>query len=77
MPVRMDKGKVVLEQEEGYAVCKEGEVLDSRQTRLLKLFSVCLSEFKVRVLAYWSAATGEVTEVDGEKMEGVETADGE
>lgn len=56
VPTRMVKGKVVLGDEsgegEGYVVCKEGDVLDSRQTRLLKLFSVCLSEFRVKVLAY-------------------------
>lgn len=55
VPTRMVKGKVVLGEEsgdgEGYRVCKEGEILDSRQTRLLKLFGVCLSEFKVNVLA--------------------------
>lgn len=55
VPTRMVKGKIVLNDEagegEGYVVCKEGEVLDSRQTRLLKLFSVLLSEFKVNVLA--------------------------
>lgn len=55
VPTRMVKGKVVLGEEsgegEGYTVCKEGDVLDSRQTRLLKLFSVCLSEFKVQILA--------------------------
>lgn len=55
VPVRMIKGKVVLGDDEGvgedYTVCKEGDVLDSRQTRLLKMFSVCLSEFKVTVVA--------------------------
>ena len=55
VPTRMVKGKVVLGEEsgegEGYLVCKDGEVLDSRQTRLLKLFDVCLSEFKVRIVA--------------------------
>lgn len=57
VPTRMVRGKVVLggdesgEGSEGYTVCKEGDVLDSRQTRLLKLFDQCLSEFKVRVLA--------------------------
>ena len=55
VPTRMVKGKVVLGEEsgegEGYKVCKQGDILDSRQTRLLKLFSVCLSEFKVNVLA--------------------------
>lgn len=68
MPTRMVKGKVVLGDEEGegegYQVCKEGDVLDSRQTRLLKTFSVCLSEFHVQMLAYWSAASGEVTELE-------------
>ncbi|KAI4861620.1 mRNA turnover protein 4 [Hypoxylon rubiginosum] len=79
MPVRMVKGRVVLEEGpeggdagEGYVVCREGDVLDSRQTRLLKLFSVCLSEFKIKVLAYWSAATSEVTAVDPDAMGGVE-----
>lgn len=55
VPTRMVKGKVVLGDEDGdgepYVVCKEGDVLDSRQTRLLKMFDVCLSEFKVKVLA--------------------------
>ncbi|KAI1337994.1 mRNA turnover protein 4 [Xylariaceae sp. FL0016] len=82
IPVRMVKGKVVLEEpplggdnDGGYVVCHEGDVLDSRQTRLLKLFDVCMAEFRVKVLAYWSASTGEVTEVDG-AMEGVEAEDG-
>jgi hypothetical protein len=35
----------------------------------LKLFSVCLSEFKVNVLAHWSSATGEVTELDADAMD--------
>ncbi|KAK4123083.1 hypothetical protein N657DRAFT_597349, partial [Parathielavia appendiculata] len=71
MPTRMVKGRVCLGGDEsgagsaqGYTICKEGEVLDSRQTRLLKLFSVCMSEFRVGLLAYWSAATGEVTELE-------------
>ncbi|CAG9972276.1 unnamed protein product [Clonostachys byssicola] len=73
VPTKMVKGKIVLGEESGegeaYSVCKEGDILDSRQTRLLKLFSVCLSEFKVNVLAYWSSATGEVTEVNPSAME--------
>lgn len=72
VPTRMVKGKVVLGSideatgevsGEGYTICKEGEVLDSRQTRLLKMFSVCLSEFRVQLLAYWSAESGTVTEL--------------
>ncbi|PHH86830.1 hypothetical protein CDD83_9689 [Cordyceps sp. RAO-2017] len=76
VPTRMVKGRVVLGDPDGrgqpYVVCKEGDVLDSRQTRLLKLFGVCMSEFRVRVVAHWSAATGEVTEVDPSAMEGVD-----
>ncbi|KAJ2903667.1 Ribosomal protein L10/acidic P0 [Zalerion maritima] len=70
VPVRMARGRVVLGGDEagegssGYTVCEEGDVLDSRQTRLLKLFGVCLSEFRVHVRAYWSAATEEVTVVE-------------
>ncbi|KAI5919962.1 ribosomal protein L10-domain-containing protein [Camillea tinctor] len=73
VPTRMVKGRVVLEgiEGEGYVVCREGDVLDSRQTRLLKLFSVCVSEFRIRALAYWSAATAEVTVVDANAMDGV------
>jgi mRNA turnover protein 4 len=60
MPTSMVRGKVFLgsgngsmevESEEGYVVCREGDVLDSRQTRLLKLFGVCLAQFQVKVLA--------------------------
>lgn len=55
VPTRMVRGRVVLGEEsgegEGYTVCKEGQVLDSRQTRLLKLFDQCTSEFRVKVLA--------------------------
>ncbi|KOS18711.1 mRNA turnover protein 4 -like protein [Escovopsis weberi] len=81
VPTRMVKGRIVLGDADGegepYVVCREGDVLDSRQTRLLKLFGVCLSEFKVQVLAYWSAATSEVTEVDPAAMDGVQEDDDE
>ena len=55
VPTRMVKGRIVLGDEsgegEGYVVCREGDVLNSKQTRLLKMFSVCLSEFRVKVVA--------------------------
>lgn len=75
MPVRLLRGKVVLEEApeaeeghvndaaEGYVICREGQTLDSRQTRLLRLFGICLSEFRIETLAYWTAASGEVTEL--------------
>ena len=80
IPTRLEKGRVMLDQE--YVVCEEGKVLDSNQTALLKCFGIHMAEFRVRALAAWSAATGEVTvlasngdavnggaEVDDEDME--------
>jgi len=67
MPTRLDKGKVMLDQE--YTVCHEGKELNSHQTALLKLFGVATAEFKVDVQAYWSAATEQVTEVNQEVIE--------
>ncbi|KAI9711755.1 MAG: mRNA turnover and ribosome assembly protein [Bogoriella megaspora] len=69
VPTRLVKGRIELEN--AYDVCKEGQVLDSRQTALLKMFGIETSEFRVRIKAYWSAATQEVTvvEVDEERME--------
>lgn len=49
MPTRLDKGKVKLD--EDYEVCREGQVLDSRQTALLKKFGIHMAEFKIRILA--------------------------
>lgn len=49
MPTTLKKGKITLENP--YTVCKEGEVLDSRQTRLLKLFGVATAEFTVQLKA--------------------------
>jgi len=61
MPTKLSKGKVVLDSD--YTVCKEGEILNSHQTALLKLFGVTMAEFKIDMKAYYSAATQEVTEV--------------
>ena len=72
MPTRLDKGKVSLDSE--YTVCKEGDVLNSNQTALLKSFGVAMAEFRLTARAYWSAASGEVTEV--EREEGVNGGDG-
>jgi mRNA turnover protein 4 len=47
-----------------YTVCKEGQVLNSHQTALLKLFGVAMADFKVEMKAYYSSAKEAVTEVD-------------
>ena len=67
VPTRLVKGKVELEQD--FEVCKEGEVLGSGQTTLLKMFGVAIAEFSVGIRAYWQAATGEVTVLD-ERVDG-------
>jgi mRNA turnover protein 4 len=61
LPTRLEKGKVVLDEE--YVVCEEGKALNSHQTAVLKFFGVAMAEFKVQVLAYWNAESGEVEEV--------------
>ncbi|KAI9733179.1 MAG: mRNA turnover and ribosome assembly protein [Claussenomyces sp. TS43310] len=67
MPTTLVRGKISLPTE--YKVCEEGKVLDSRQTRLLKLFGIATAEFKVKLLAYWGAATHEVIEVPANEDE--------
>lgn len=67
MPTRLEKGRVMLDQD--FVLCEEGKTLNSHQTALLKLFGVAMAEFRVQILAYWSAATQEVTVVDQEAAE--------
>lgn len=52
------------EEEGGYVVCREGDVLDSRQTHILKIFGVRMAEFRVRLRAVWTRETGKVEELD-------------
>jgi mRNA turnover protein 4 len=49
MPTKLVKGKVTLDQE--YRVCKEGDILNSHQAALLKMFGRRGAEFKVAVEA--------------------------
>lgn len=64
MPTRMDKGRVVLEGD--YEVCRVGQVLNSNQTALLKMFGVDMAEFRCNVIAYWEAGAGKATVVESE-----------
>ncbi|KAF1971009.1 mRNA turnover protein-like protein 4 [Bimuria novae-zelandiae CBS 107.79] len=61
MPTKLDKGKVILDAP--YTVCKEGQVLNSHQTALLKMFGVAMADFKVDMKAYYSTKKEAVTEV--------------
>ncbi|KAL8719256.1 MAG: hypothetical protein Q9225_003715 [Loekoesia sp. 1 TL-2023] len=63
VPTRMVRGRVELD--EPFEVCKEGEVLGSGQTTLLKMFGVAIAEFGVEVRAWWIKETGEVQVMEG------------
>ena len=58
MPTRLQKGIITLDAE--YVVCKRGDILDSKQTRLLKHFGIACSEFKVKLIGYWNKKNGDV-----------------
>jgi mRNA turnover protein 4 len=62
MPTRLEKGRIMLDAE--FEVCREGQVLDSHQTALLKMFGVDMAEFRVKPVAYWEAAAGTATVVE-------------
>lgn len=62
MPTQLKNGKVILGGD--YTVCKEGDVLDGRQTRLLKQFGVACASFKVVPVAYYDKNAESVTVVN-------------
>ena len=70
VPSRLVKGTVCLEeaaedgvQEGGYTVCQEGDVLDSRQTTLLKIFGVRMAEFRIQLRACWEKSAEQVRKI--------------
>ena len=67
VPVRLMKGRVLLDTDEGWTVCRKGEVLGSGQSSLLKMFGVQMAEFRVWVVAWYERETGEVRVVEGEE----------
>lgn len=84
VPTRIVRGRVVLEgsgddladttastgeDAAGYVVCRPGDILDSRQTTLLKIFGVRMAEFRVSLLAVWHKADGSVREMGREGVD--------
>lgn len=51
MPVRLDKGIIVLPEE--YAICKAGEALTPAQSRLLQIFGHMLAVFRLHLISKW------------------------
>ncbi|RMZ76920.1 hypothetical protein DV738_g4724, partial [Chaetothyriales sp. CBS 135597] len=80
IPTRIKAGKVVLEDaaegsmaadnEEGYLVCRQGDTLDSRQTSILKILGVRMSEFKMALRAVYDKAQGSVSAVGAMEIDG-------
>ena len=68
LPTRLAKGRVELDAD--FQVCREGEVLGSGQTTLLKHFGVTMAEFRIEVAAWWERDTGSVEIVGGDRVEG-------
>ncbi|EPQ64185.1 Bgt-2304 [Blumeria graminis f. sp. tritici] len=62
MPTSLEKGKIILQND--YTVCREHDTLDSRQTRLMKLFNLATADFRVSLKAHWKSSTSEVTVMD-------------
>jgi mRNA turnover protein 4 len=67
MPTRLQKGVITLDAK--YTVCKEGDVLDSKQTRLLKQFGIACAEFKINLVGYWNKKNGDVQIFKKDEME--------
>ncbi|CAL8101127.1 unnamed protein product [Calicophoron daubneyi] len=66
LPVKLVRGVVNLEKE--FTVCKKQDVLTPEQCRILKLFDLQLSEFRVGIIASWDEENGvqDVQETDSE-----------
>jgi len=60
LPVKIDNGVVVLlDEKKEYRLCKRGETLSPEKCKALSHFGIKLSEFRVKLVCYWSAKTGE------------------
>lgn len=58
MPTLLKNGVVTLSDD--YTVCKEGDILDSNQTRLLKLFGIAVANFEIKLLGHYDSETHDV-----------------
>ncbi|CAB3374983.1 Hypothetical predicted protein [Cloeon dipterum] len=52
LPTALKKGVVILTKE--YTVCKEGDILNPEQARILKYLGEQMADFKMTVRAFWS-----------------------
>jgi len=60
LPAKIENGVIVLlNEKKKYVLCKEGETLSPEKCKALSHFGIKLSEFRVKLVCYWSAKTGE------------------
>lgn len=60
LPVKIDNGTIVLlDGQTEYTLCKKGETLSPEKCKALSHFGIKLAEFRVKLVCYWSAKTGE------------------
>jgi len=79
VPTKLVKGKVMLEAEEPFVVCRDGEKLGSGQTSLLKMFGITMAEFIVGIEAWWEKTGedgGEVTVLEDGVQRKVQSTSG-
>ena len=61
LPVKIQNGKIVLlNDNQEYRLCKEGETLSVEKCKLLTHFGIKLSEFKVNLVCHWSEGEFEI-----------------
>lgn len=75
VPTKIVRGKVFLEDRpefsmdvdiaDGYEVCKEGDMLEAKQTSILKIFGVRMAEFKMDLQAVYEKENGSVRAISG------------
>ncbi|KAJ3489221.1 hypothetical protein NLI96_g2284 [Meripilus lineatus] len=52
-----------------HTVCTKGKVLTPEQAQLLKLIGVKMVKFSVGLRAYWHSETGQIVQVEGQKVD--------
>ena len=73
IPTRIVRGKVILEEsaeaqdvmndDDGYMVCRVGDTLDSRQTEILKIFGARMAEFRINLSAVYDKDSAQVRKI--------------
>lgn len=60
-----------------HKLCEKGKILTSEQAQLLKLIGEKMVVFRVQMKARWTAATGEVVQIEGAELVPEELVNGE